>query len=132
MSKTIMLVKYTTVDTYLSENESNVIDQLDISDEIASILSIDDIKTKISIQEEDSKDLYTSYSLNIIDIPKIIKICEDAAINISTHLSNGIINDKERNDSFDKLTAILTVRKILRKKLFKFSNNSDVCIIVEG
>jgi hypothetical protein len=129
MSKSLILVKYSIEDKQLCEEKAQNVDSIDVSDEIINELELINITRKISVLEELGGDSYETEVIDNLTLPKIIKKCEDISMIYCSELQKGIENDKKRNIAFDKLTVLLNIRRILRKKQIKYKDDDSIYVI---
>lgn len=129
MSKSLILVKYSIEDKQLCEEKAQNVDSIDVSDEIINELELINVTRKISVLEELGGDSYETEVIDNLTLPKIIKKCEDISMIYCSELQKGIENDKKRNIAFDKLTVLLNIRRILRKKQIKYKDDDSIYVI---
>ena len=129
MSKCLILVKYSIEENQLCEESERNIGSVDISDIIINDLGLEYATIDICVLEEKNG---KSYEAKVIDsncLSDTIKRCEELSIKYASDLYKGIQNDKQRNSVFDKLTALLNVRKIMREKQLKYKDDNSVFVV---
>ncbi|WP_310603720.1 hypothetical protein [Anaerosporobacter sp.] len=129
MSRCLILVKYSLEDTQICEDNSKNIDSIDISDEMINDLELSKVIDRICVFEESGGVSYETEVIANPSIRDIIKKCEELAVIYCSEIHKGVVNDKDRNDTFEKLTVLLNIRRILRKKQIKFKNDDSVYIV---
>ena len=129
MSKCLILVKYSIKKNQFCEDHSKNLDSIDISDKIINDLDLKSAIVKKCVREEEDGEFYETEVVDSNCLSDIIERCEKLSITYLSDLQTGIANDKQRNNAFDKLTVLLNIRKIMRKKHLQYKDDDSVFIV---